>query len=309
MSIPDYQTLMLPVLRSASNGEVRISDVIAQLADEFRLTEAERSQLLPSGRITLFANRVHWAKTYLKQAGLISPTRRAHFVLTDRGRRALNSGQQRIDNRFLLQFPEFQDFKSRSKSDNEAEPQTPILLAEDSTAETPDEIMRKAHRQVLDQLMVEMIDRVVEAPPEFFERLIVELLVAMGFGGTVESAGQAIGRAGDNGVDGVIDQDALGLDRIYIQAKRYSSDNKVGAPAIRDFFGSLDRFKAAKGVFVTTSDFTRDAHETAELLSKRIVLIGGQRLAELMVRHNIGCRIEETLHVKKIDEDFFSDEI
>jgi restriction system protein len=306
MSIPDYQTLMRPVLNSAKNGEVRISDVIAELAEEFKLTPEERAQMLPSGRITLFANRVHWAKTYMKQASLIEQTRRAYFQLTKRGRDALGSSK-RIDNRYLSQFPEFLDFKARSSTDQEDVP--PIEVAEPSTpSATPDEIMRAAHRQITEQLKSNLLERIQDSSPEFFERLLVRLLVAMGYGGSAAEASRALGRSGDGGVDGVIDQDALGLDRVYIQAKRYALGNNIGAPAVRDFFGSLDRFKAAKGVFVTTSDFSKEARETAELLSKRIVLINGDRLADLMVRHDVGCRIEETLHVKKEDEDFFVEE-
>jgi restriction system protein len=173
--------------------------------------------------------------------------------------------------------------------------------------ETPDELMRKAHAQVMGELREDLLERLVGSSPSFFEQTIVQLLVAMGFGGSVEAAGRAIGQSGDGGVDGVIDQDALGLDRIYVQAKRYSPENKVGASAVRDFFGSLDRFKAAKGVFVTTSEFTKDAESTAAALSKRIALVDRKRLGELLIRHNIGCRIEETLEIKKIDEDFFGD--
>jgi restriction system protein len=305
MTIPDYQTLMLPVLRSFRSGEVKISDVIARLADECQLTEAERAQLLPSGRITRFANRVQWAKTYLKQAGLIRPTRRGHFTITQRGEQALGAGLMKIDNDYLSQFQEFQDFKTRSSKDA-AEPVVDLLEELLNTnIETPDEVMRGAHQQVIEQLRSDLLERILAASPGFFERLIVQLLVSMGFGGSAELAGRAIGRSGDNGVDGVIDQDALGLDRIYVQAKRYAPGNNVGASAIRDFFGSLDRHKAAKGVFVTTSAFTKEAEETAERLSKRIVLIDGTRLGELMIRHDVGCRVEETLHVKKVDEDFF----
>lgn len=303
--VPDYQTLMMPVLKQAANGEVSISDVIPRLADEFSLSDEERAEMLPSGRITLFANRVHWAKTYLKQAGLIEQPRRAYYQLTERGRRALQSGQG-IDNNYLSQFPEFLEFKTRSRNDGgvtEAPAAAPLAQAR----ETPDELMRKAHAQVMGELREELLERLRESSPEFFERTIVQLLVAMGFGGSVEAAGQAIGQSGDGGVDGVIDQDSLGLDRVYVQAKRYSPNNKVGASAVRDFFGSLDRFKAAKGVFATTSDFTKDAEETAAMLSKRIVLVSGRRLGDLLIRHNVGCRVEETLHLKKVDEDFFSD--
>ena len=304
MPIPDFQTLMLPVLRSAIKGEARISDVIPLLADEFDLTAEEREVLLPSGRITLFANRVHWAKTYLKQAGLIAQTRRGYFILTDRGLTALRNGATRIDNRYLSQFPEYLEFTTRSKSEK------PILsLAEAPTAlysaETPDEVLRSAHKEIEAQLASALLDRIVAAPPEFFERLVVDLLLGMGYGGSAKEAGQALGRSNDGGVDGVIDQDVLGLDRVYVQAKRYTPGNNVGASAIRDFFGSLDRFKAAKGLFVTTAGFTKEAEETAVFLSKRIVLVDGPRLARLMIRYNVGCRVEETLELKKIDEDFF----
>jgi restriction system protein len=169
---------------------------------------------------------------------------------------------------------------------------------------TPDEIMRVAHRQIDASLAQELLDRIRAAPSDFFERLIVNLLLGMGFGGSAADAGRAIGRSGDDGVDGVIDQD-VGLDRVYIQAKRYADGNNIGAGAIRDFFGSLDRHKATKGLFVTTSTFSASARETADFLSKRIVLIDGEQLTKLMIRHNVGCRIEDTLHIKKIEEDFF----
>ena len=175
----------------------------------------------------------------------------------------------------------------------------------DAAEQTPDEIMRAAHRRIEASLAEDLLDRVRAAPPDFLERLIVNLLLAMGYGGSAADAGRALGRSGDEGVDGVIDQDALGLDRVYIQAKRYADGNSVGPGAIRDFFGSLDRHKAAKGLFVTTSGFTSSARETADYLSKRIVLIDGEQLTRLMIRHNVGCRIEEVLHVKKVDEDFF----
>ncbi len=305
MAVPDYQSLMLPVLMSAANGEVRISEVVRQLADELSLSEEDRSELLPSRRQAVFDNRVRWAKTYLTKAGLIESTRRAHFRITDRGRQALAENPDRIDNNYLSQFPEFEEFRSRSTDARQERLPTPEESAPEDR--TPDEIMRAAHQEVELSLRQELLDRVIAAPPDFFERLIVNLLVAMGYGGSLEDAGRALGKSGDGGVDGVIDQDALGLDRVYIQAKRYQQGNTVGGREIRDFFGSLDRFKAAKGLFVTTSDFTKDARETAGLLSKRIVLIGGDQLAALMVRYDVGCRAEETLYVKTVDEDFFPD--
>jgi restriction system protein len=301
-TVPDYQSLMLPVLRAAAAGEQRIGAVVQSLGEELGLSEAARAALLASGRQTIFANRVHWAKTYLAKAGLVEATRRGHFRLTQRGADVLAANPERIDNRFLSRFEEFRQFSDRS-----AQPTDDEFVPEpaDAAEQTPDEIMRAAHRRIEAALAEELLDRVRAAPPDFFERLIVNLLLAMGYGGSAADAGRALGRSGDDGVDGVIDQDALGLDRVYIQAKRYAAGNSVGPGAIRDFFGSLDRHKAAKGLFVTTSGFTSSARETADYLSKRIVLIDGEQLTRLMIRHNVGCRIEEVLHVKKVDEDFF----
>jgi restriction system protein len=303
MSIPDYQSLMLPVLTASLDGEIRIGDVVERLAEKLGLGPEERSQLLPSGKQTLFANRVHWAKTYLTKAGLIESTRRGHFKITARGQQAIEAKPARIDNNFLSQFEEFERW--RGADQQIAEDQHSPAPAIVNQKETPDEIMRAAHRQIEASLAQDLLDRIRGAPPDFFERLIVNLLLSMGFGGSVADAGRALGRSGDDGVDGVIDQDALGLDRVYIQAKRYASGNNIGSGAIRDFFGSLDRHKASKGLFVTTSAFSPSAIETAQYLSKRIVLIDGEQLAKLMIRYNVGCRVEETLQIKKIDEDFF----
>lgn len=308
--IPDYQTLMLPVLRAAIDREVEIGDVVERLATEFRLTDDERRQLLPSGKQSVMANRVHWARTYLKQAGLIEAVRRGVYRLTDRGRAALNANHDRIDNAYLEQFEEYRAFKERARAS-----QRPSDTSQDNTeaavpdneAASPEDVLRTAHRRTTDVLKAELIERIQTSPPAFFERLIVRLLTRMGYGGSVENAGKAIGRSGDGGIDGLIDEDTLGLDRVYIQAKRYGSGNKVGAGDIRDFFGSLDRLRANKGVFVTTSDFTKDARDTAERLSKRIVLIDGLGLADLMVRFNVGCQVEETFQLQRIDEDFFDD--
>lgn len=304
MTIPDFQTLMLPVLRSSAMGEVKISDVVQSLADKFGLTEEERSELLPSGRQTTFANRVHWAKSYLGKAGLVELTRRAHFQITNRGREILANPPARIDIRFLEQFPEFVQFREAGNSADVAAT-AGTAGAMQASGMTPDEIIRKAQRELDEELSLELINRVTAAPPDFFERLVIQLLLAMGYGGSTSEAGRALGRSGDGGVDGVIDQDSLGLDRIYVQAKRYADGNNVGSGAIRDFFGSLDRFKANKGLFVTTSAFSSTARDTAELLSKRIVLIDGRQLAKLMIRFNVGCRIEETIQLKKLDEEFF----
>jgi restriction system protein len=296
---------MLPVLQKALQGEVRISDVVDQIADDLGLSVEERGQLLPSGRQTTFANRVNWAKSYLGKAGLIELTRRAHFQITDRGRDVLAENPPKIDIRLLDRFPEFKTFREAQRgSANEADESA--STPETISSLTPDEVMRSAARQLDEALAEELLARIRASTPAFFESLVVRLLFAMGYGGSVSDLDRAlVGRSGDGGVDGVIDQDALGLDRIYVQAKRYKEGNTVGAPDIRDFFGSLDRFKASKGLFVTASSFTSAARETADLLSKRIVLIEGLQLARLMIRFEVGCRIEETVTIKKVDEDFF----
>lgn len=298
---------MLPVLRSAAGGEVHIGGVIGTLADEFSLSPEERAQLLPSGRQTTFANRVHWAKSHLSKAGLLELTRRAYFRITSRGQDMLRASPTRIDLATLMQFAEYRDFRkaivenSREEHKIQSPPEIVVL--------TPDEQLRTAAKQLDADLADELLQRVRAAKPAFFEAVIVRLLLAMGYGGSVTDLGGAlVGGTGDNGVDGVIDQDPLGLDRIYAQAKRYADGNTVGSGAIRDFFGSLDRFKAAKGLFVTTSTFSASAQETAGFLSKRIVLIDGAQLARLMVRYGIGSRVEEIVELKRLDEAFFDPE-
>jgi restriction system protein len=308
MTIPNYETLMLPVLRLAGDGnEHRIGDAVEQLAREFNLTDEERQHLLPSGRQATIANRAHWAKTFLVQAGLLEPTRRAHFRITDRGRELLAQAPSRIDTTYLLRFPEFVAFRSRSRESTAPVPTEPTATVNTGT-QTPDELLRATIKQIELTLQKELLDRILAGTPAFFEGVIVNLLVAMGYGGSREEAGQIVGRSGDGGIDGVIDQDALGLDRVYAQAKRYAIDNAVSEPEIRGFSGSLGAAKANKGVFVTTSYFTQPAHAFAERHPFRIVLIDGEQLAGLMIRHNVGVRIDETLYLKKIDEDFFEDE-
>jgi restriction system protein len=309
MAIPDYETLMLPVLRVAGDGqEHRIRDVIERLAHDFGLTAEERQQLLPSGKQARFDNRVHWAKGYMVQAGLLEATRRGHFRITDRGRKILAESPSHIDNKHLSRFPEFVQFLDRNRTPSVLAPvDTGMPLASVET-QTPDEILRSAVNEIEAALRKELLDRIIAAPPAFFEQLIVTLLLAMGYGGSRADAGQIVGRSGDGGIDGVIDQDALGLDRVYLQAKRYAVDNAVSEPEIRAFSGSLGAAKANKGVFVTTSYFTQPAQSFAERHPFRIVLIDGEQLTALMIRHNVGARIDETLYIKKVDEDFFVEE-
>lgn len=307
MPIPDYETLMLPLLRLAADGdEHRIGDAVDKLAREFNLTDEERQHLLPSGKQATFSNRVHWAKTYLVQAGLLEPTKRAYFRITNRGRETLSKAPSRIDNAYLLQFAEFVAFRSRTREPGSSTPVEPNATVNTGT-QTPDELLRATIKQIELTLRKELLVRIFAGTPAFFEGVIVNVLLAMGYGGSREDAGQIVGRSGDGGIDGVIDQDALGLDRVYVQAKRYAAENAVSEPEIRAFSGSLGAAKANKGVFVTTSYFTQPAEIFAEKHPFRIVLIDGEKLTALMVRHNVGVRIDETLYLKKMDEDFFEE--
>lgn len=299
--IPNYQQFMRPILEiahAANGSEVKLRDVINELADEFNLTEDEREETLPSGNQRVIDNRVGWARTYLSKAGLLEVTRRAHFIITERGTTALKDKQAVIDNKYLKQFDEFIAFKDQKN----------VITSngvEDNDDITPDEALRLAYKKINDSLALDILERTRKVTPAFFEDLLIELLVAMGYGGTGEGAAHALGKTGDNGIDGVIDQDPLGVDQIYIQAKRYAQGNNVGAGDIRDFFGALNLKKAQKGIFITTSEFTALAQETAQNLGTRIVLINGNELAKLMLRYNIGSRDEQVLHLKKIDEEFF----
>lgn len=308
MAMPDYQTLMLPVLRLSANGETRIGDAVDNVANDFGLTEDEKSELLPSGKQSVIANRTHWAKTFLKQAELVISTRRGFFEISERGKRVLDENPIRLDVDYLMRFPEFVAFRRRTSVSTEmaGKSETSGLEAfNNATSQTPEEIMRARHAELNSTLGEEMLDRIQLATPAFFERLIVQLLLSMGFGGNAIDAGRAIGKSGDDGVDGVVDQDALGLDRVYVQAKRYKGDSAIGPAAIREFSGSLDLHKASKGIFVTTSFFSKAASDTAERLGKRIVLIDGQYLSQLMIRYEVGCRTEERLEIKRLDEEFF----
>lgn len=303
--IPDYQALMRPVLVCAADGETRISDAVEKIASQLSLTPQERAQMLPSGKQTRFANRVNWAKAYLAKAGLVENTRRGYFRITPRGQAALADTGATINNGYLDQFKEFQDFKAKVNETDDVLGTVPMPVAEALSTETPDEALRKAHASITGALAADLLDRVRKATPAFFEKLIVELLLAMGYGGSSEEAGRALGQSGDDGVDGVIDQDPLGVDQIFVQAKRYAEGNNIGAGAIRDFYGALSLKKASKGIFVTTSAFSQPAIDTARGLGSRIVLIDGLHLSRLMVRYNVGCRDEDVLHLKRVDEDFF----
>ena len=263
MAIPDFQTLMLPLLKVVADGrEYRLRDAVELLADEFHLTDEERQQLLPSGRYPTFDNRIAWAKTYLKKSGLIDQPRRAYFQITERGREVLKSSPSLINMKFLEQFPEYIAFKEISE---QVEVQQQIFPSISTQNETPEELIESGARTIRKELAGEILQRVKGCPPAFFERLVVELLVKMGYGGTRQDAGRAIGRSGDEGIDGVIHEDRLGLDVIYLQAKRWES--VVGRPEIQKFVGALQGQRAKKGVFITTSDFTKEAVEYVRNIS------------------------------------------
>ncbi|MDC9701512.1 MAG: restriction endonuclease [Alphaproteobacteria bacterium] len=304
--IPEYQSLMRPVLDCAKNEPRKISDVVEEISNRLELSDEERQQLLPSGGQTKFANRVHWARSYLKQAGLVKNVKRGWYELTDRGRSVQENVDVVLNNKFLAKFDEFQEFKARSKESDEQE-STFNSAESESVSNTPDENLQAAHKKLEAALAANLLDCVRSASPRFFENLIVDLLRAMGYGGPSEDAGRALGQSGDNGVDGVIDQDPLGVDQIYLQAKRYAAGNSVGPGDIREFYGALSIMKTTKGIFVTTSHFTMSATQTVKNLGARIVLIDGSQLAKLMIKHNIGCRDKDILHIKQIDEAYFDE--
>jgi restriction system protein len=302
MAIPDYQTLMLPLLRLIGDGKEQLfSPLVDILADQFHLTEEEKRQLLPSGGMLTIKSRAGWARTYLKKAGLLQQPTRGHVKLTDRGRSVLASNPNKIDVKFLQQFPEFLDFLSVRKESLES-----ATLTSDSEKLTPEEQLESAHKALTDGLAEEIIQLIKSCSPAFFERLVVELLLRMGYGGTRAEAGRAIGQSGDGGIDGIIDEDRFGLDSIYIQAKRW--EGTVGRPEIQKFVGALQGQRAHKGVFITTSDFTREAQEYVKNITNKVVLINGTSLANLMIEHNVGVSTASTYVVKKIDSDYFLDE-
>lgn len=304
--IPDYQTLMLPLLKLvADKREHKYRDLIEKLAIEFDVTEDERKELLASGNQAIFDNRVGWAKTYLKKAGLLDSPKRATFVITNIGLETLKQNPNRVDAKFLRQFPAFLEFQNASRNDNETEEE---IINVETNQQTPEENLDKAYQRIRKSLASELLNKIVELSPTFFERLVVELLVKMGYGGSIQDAGKAIGKSGDEGIDGTIKEDKLGLDIIYIQAKRWKQGNVVGRPELHKFVGALAGQGAKKGIFITTSNFTKEALEYTPKNETKIVLIDGEQLAQLMIDCNLGCTTQQTYELKKIDSDYFDEE-
>ena len=308
MTIPDYQTLMLPVLRLAAEGETRVADVSERIADDLGLSQAERDELLPSGRQRVLHNRIHWAKFYMGKAGLIASPARGRFTASDKGRALLATSPERVDVALLMQEPEFREFY-RNEGAAAEDNGVPVTTVQDASARTtPVEQIDAAYMSLQAALRDELLKRILSNSPTFFEQLIVDLLVAMGYGGSHKDAATQLGRSGDGGVDGIINEDRLGLDRIYIQAKRYAPGNPVGRPDVNGFVGSLVGLGATKGVFVTTSTFSQPARDYVRHLSQRVILIDGQELADLMIEHGVGVRSYRTVEIKRLDEDFFGEE-
>lgn len=306
MAIPDYQLLMLPLLRFAGGGKVlRLRDAYAALADEFKLSEDERKAPLPSGSQATFENRVGWARTYLMKAGLLATPKRGLFEITDRGREVLKHPPASIDVKFLLQYQAFQDFRNARPASNAKASHSAEVVAPEAESQTPEEIAAGAYQRLREELAIELLSAVMAAPPSFFEQLVVDLLVRMGYGGTRKDAGQAIGQSNDGGIDGIIKEDRLGLDVVYIQAKRWQPGNKVGRPDIQKFAGALQGQRAKKGVFITTSSFSKGARDFAAKIESKIVLLDGAELTDLMIDYNLGVSTVASYDIKRLDSDYF----
>jgi restriction system protein len=309
MAIPDYQALMLPVLRLAAKGEQRVGDVADRVADEFGLSLEERETLLPSGRQRVLNNRIHWAKYYMSKAGLISSPTRGRFVATEEGHKLLATDPDQINVALLMKQPSFREFYKKEREP--AADNVNVVLDSKGTksgSKTPEEQIETAYQALQSALRADLLERIAQNTPSFFEQVIVNLLVAMGYGGSHKDATSQLGRSGDGGVDGVINEDRLGLDRVYVQAKRFGKGNTVGRPEVQAFVGSLVGLGATKGVFVTTSTFSPQAREFVQHLSQRIILLDGQSLAGLMVEHGVGVRTSRAIEFKRLDEDFFSED-
>lgn len=303
MTIPDYQTLMLPLLQCVDQYQpITLRDSIDRIADKFELTPEERKELLPSGNQDVIRNRIGWASTYLRKAGLINNPSRGVMEITDRGKAVLAKNPDRIDNEFLSQFDEFIAFRSK-RSDATANETTP-RPASINDEQNPEELLESAHKALKESTIDDILESIKSQPPSFFEKLVIDVVVKMGYGGSRKEAGKAIGGSGDEGVDGIINEDRLGLDVIYLQAKRW--DAKVGRPEIQKFAGALQGKRAKKGIFITTSDFSSEALEFVRNIDARIILINGRHLTELMWEHGVGVATEATFELKKIDSDYFS---
>ena len=301
--IPNYQYFMLPVLKTAANGPVSISNIIEEIADKANISEEDRKIKTSNGSGLLYS-RISWAKSYLVQAGLLEIIGRGLFKATKEGLDLLASNPKEISNKTLEKYPSFNAFKKRSKKTKET---SEVVDSTDLDELSPEEAIHQSLDNLNTSLAGELIGRVLKANPSFFETLIIKLLVAMGYSNDSNNGWEHTGKTGDDGIDGVINQDVLGVDKIYIQAKRYKDNHSVTAGDLRNFIGALDMCRAIKGVFVTTSNFTSDAKNTIKKSTKNIVLINGEQLAQLMIKYSVGCKTKEIINIQKIDEDFFEE--
>ena len=304
MPIPAYETMMRAFLEAIDLGAQNVSEALPHIKTVFQITEDEAEEMLPSGKMSVLASRAHWSRTYLGAAGcLTSPQRNVHEI-TPRGKDMLKAHPLRIDNAALSVFPEFVAWRKKSAAPNSVNPPTSLPP---TSAQTPEDQIATAFGELEGVLASELLDTILTVSSTRFEQLIVDLLIAMGYGGGDHAMGERIGKSGDGGIDGIINEDALGLDAVYIQAKRYASDNKIGRPALQAFVGSLTGEGANKGVFVTTSDFSKEARDYVQRVQQRIVLINGERLARLMIQHEVGVRARRIYTLRSIDEDYFAE--
>ena len=289
--VPKFEELMLPLLAELGDGGVRVGhDVFDTVAGKLALSKEDLEEVLPSGKETVFKNRIAWAGTYMFKAKLIERPKRGHLHITDRGLSVLKQQPKMINISFLERFDEFKNFKKG--------------VAQESTeASTPQEDLERGFQGIAIAARDEILERLREVTPQRFEQIVIDVLVAMGYGGSHEDAAQAVGKSGDEGIEGVINEDRLGLDTIYVQAKRWKSN--IGRPEIQNFVGALSGKHANKGIFITTSFFTNEAKEYAKTLREKIILIDGERLVSLMYEFNVGVSIENTHYVKRVDTDYF----
>jgi restriction system protein len=302
VAIPDYQTIMLPLLKMASDkAEHVFREAVDILANEFNLSDEERRELLPSGQQEVFSNRVGWARTYMKKAGLLETPRRGRLKITQRGLDVLAQNPQKINVTFLDQFKEFQEFRTFKRDKTILKEKEEI-----ETDTTPEEALENAYQNLRSDLASDLLQQIKDSPPSLFEKIVIELLVRMGYGGSRKDAGKAIGKSGDEGIDGIIKEDRLGLDIIYIQAKRW--ENTVGRPEIQKFAGALQGQRAKKGIFITTSNFSREAYDYASRIDTKIVLIDGEQLTQYMIDNNIAVTPISSYEIKRIDSDYFNED-
>lgn len=298
--IPNYQELMLPLLKIASDGNIHyIKDSVDTLSDAFNLSEKERQETISSGVQTIIYNRVGWARTYLKKAGLLTDPKKGYFQITQEGLDLLAKNPTHIDNKLLSDYPSFREFRKRTEKDS------PIVPPKNEKESTPEELLEEAFNEIQARLADNILDTIMKSSPHFFERLVIELLLKMGYGGSYRELAQAVGKSGDEGIDGIIDQNRLGLDRIYIQAKRWDPSGSIGSPEVQKFAGALLGKHAKKGIFITTARFSSNARSYVIALDAKVVLIDGKQLAELMIEYGVGVTTQIVYEIKTIDNDFF----